>query len=59
MKGWRTIVFNVISVVILVANNAATVPYIPHQILETVIVVGNLILRFVTTTPVGQSTPSA
>jgi len=55
MKGWKTILFNVLMGIILLVENQAGLWGIPAGIAETVIIVGNFILRFLTTTPVGKS----
>lgn len=55
MKGWKTISFNVISAIVLVAEaqgsgfglDVATIGYIT--------VIGNFVLRFFTSSPVGKA----
>lgn len=61
MKGWRTVVFNVVTILVgIAANNSAELqaiaPWFTADLLVKINVVGNLILRVLTTTPVGRST---
>ena len=54
LKGWKTILFNVVTGILLLVDNMGEGLGIPPAVLETIIVVGNLILRFLTT---GESAP--
>lgn len=54
MKGWKTITFNVLMGILLLVQHQAHLWEIPEGIAETILVVGNFILRFVTSTPVGK-----
>lgn len=59
MKGYRTILFNLAALVVAIASLpevAALIPpeYMPQFMLS--VAVGNMILRTVTTTPVGRAT---
>lgn len=51
MKGWKTIVFNLVTLALASPDVLALIP--PEAALY-VSVIGNLILRAVTTTPVGK-----
>jgi len=56
VKGWKTILFNVITAAILIVDKAGEGLGIPPGVMETILVVGNLILRvFFTTTPAMKS----
>lgn len=55
MKGWKTIAFNVLTGALLLLENMGVGLGLSNEILAAVLTVGNLILRFLTTTPVGQS----
>ena len=55
MKGWKTIAFNVITALLLVAEKMGADFGIADSVIATVALVGNFILRFLTTTPVGKS----
>lgn len=56
MKGWKTIAFNVLSGLILVAQSqGADVWGIAPETVATIVVVGNFILRFLTNSAVGKS----
>lgn len=48
MKGWRTIVFNLATFAVSVAE------VLPPKTAMYVLFGGNLVLRFLTTTPVGN-----
>ena len=54
MKGWKTIAFNVLMGILLLVQHQADLWNIPAGIAETILVVGNFILRFLTSTPVGK-----
>ena len=56
MKGWKTIVFNVIGAILLVAENQGVAFGLSPETIATILLVGNFILRFLTTTPVGKKT---
>jgi hypothetical protein len=58
MKGWRTIAWNAVNAVVLTLE---IIPNAPYQMPESwepmwlaVYIVGNVYLRFITTTPVGR-----
>ena len=56
MKGWRTILFNIASIV--ASLGAAIVDIVPNSAAEYVVAavsIANLILRFITNTSVGKS----
>lgn len=55
MKGWKTIAFNVLMGILLLVDNQAALWNIPAGIAETILVVGNFVLRFLTTSPIGKS----
>ena len=59
MKGWRTILFNVLGMVTVVATSdyAQVIPQSAMPWIGLGIGVGNLVLRSVTTTPIGQKEP--
>ena len=59
MKGWRTILFNVLGMVTVVATSdyAQVIPQRAMPWIGLGIGVGNLVLRSVTTTPIGQKEP--
>ena len=48
MKGWRTILFNVASVALMLTE------VLPPKWAPYVVVGGNIVLRLITTTPVGR-----
>jgi len=52
MKGWKTIVFNL---AMLAAATPDVLGLIPPHVALYVIPLGNLILRAITTTPIGRS----
>ena len=55
MKGFKTVLFNIIGLLIVVFQYLIDTPgfiYIDPNILVTIIACGNFILRFVTDTPV-------
>lgn len=55
MKGWKTIVFNVIGAILLVAENQGVAFGLSPETIATILLVGNFVLRFLTTTPVGKN----
>ena len=55
IKGWKTIIFNLLTGLLLIVDKAGEGLGIPPGIIETILVVGNLILRFFTTTPIMKS----
>lgn len=59
MKGWRTVMFNILGMATLAATSeyAAVIPPKAQPYVALGITVGNIVLRTVTTTPIGQSTP--
>ena len=52
LKGWKTILFNIIMAILLVVDQQADIWGIPPGVVETIIIVGNFILRFLTDGPV-------
>ena len=55
MTGWRTIAFNVVSLIVLLLNNyVAAAPWIPPAFAEYGLIIGNIVLRYLTTTPIGE-----
>lgn len=56
MKGWKTILFNVIGAILLVAENQGEAFGLGTETIATIILVGNFVLRFLTNTPVGSKT---
>ena len=59
LKGWKTILFNVVMAIILLVDKQADLWGIPPGTAETILIVGNFVLRFLTTTPVGGEKPAA
>lgn len=56
MKGWKTILFNILTGAILVVDVQGTDIWgLTPEIISVVNVVGNIILRFLTTTPAMKS----
>ena len=55
MKGWKTILFNVVTAGLLVAEKLGADFGLSDSIIATVALVGNFVLRFLTTTPIGKS----
>tara|TARA_Y100000310_G_scaffold340782_1_gene437732 strand:+ start:261 stop:434 length:174 start_codon:yes stop_codon:yes gene_type:complete len=56
MKGWKTILFNLIAGIILVLEQqGVSVWGLTTEVVSVATVVGNFVLRFLTTTPVGKS----
>ena len=56
MKGWKTIAFNILTgILLVVASQGAEVWGLSTEIVAFVGVIGNFILRFLTTTAVGKS----
>lgn len=55
LKGWKTILFNVLSGAILIAQSQGVDVWgLTPELVSTVVVVGNFLLRFLTTTSVGS-----
>lgn len=55
MKGWKTIAFNVLSGLILVLQSqGADLWGASPELVATAVVIGNFILRFLTTSAVGK-----
>jgi hypothetical protein len=52
MKGWKTIAYNVIMAVILVAENQGAGFGLSAETIGYITLIGNFVLRFFTTTPV-------
>jgi len=58
LKGWRTVAFNVLSMVLPILEMTEVMDVIPDDWLiwySLGIALANLLLRYVTTTPVGQN----
>jgi hypothetical protein len=56
LKGWKTIAFNVLTGILLVlTTQGVDVWGLSPEIIGTVTIVGNFILRLLTTTKVGSS----
>lgn len=52
MKGWKTIIFNALTGILLLVEQMGVGLGIGPEVVSGILVVGNLILRFVTTSPV-------
>lgn len=55
MKGWKTIIFNILMGVMLVVEEQGQLWGLSLSTIGFITVVGNAVLRFFTTTPVGKS----
>lgn len=58
MKGWKTLIFNGLSVLVTIAELQEWTSIIPDQYLPYFtlgLALANMVLRMVTTTPVGKS----
>jgi len=55
MKGWKTILFNVITFALAGLQAIDLTDIIPQNILALIIAFGNMVLRLFTSTPVGKS----
>jgi hypothetical protein len=57
IKGWKTIGFNVITLLLLLLQQSETFVLIPNleQYVGYILTIGNFILRFMTTTPAMKS----
>jgi hypothetical protein len=57
IKGYRTLAFNIISAIIVIATAATGTITDPKWLasIATIITVGNVLLRFLTDTPIGKS----
>mgnify|MGYP001606455809 FL=1 len=53
IKGWRTLGFNVLTAVTGFLGTATEIPGLDPQTLLIINVIGNMLLRFITTGPVG------
>lgn len=54
MKGWRTIAFNTIGGLVEMANLAGMQDIVGPHTVAIVLAFGNWVLRYYTTTPIGQ-----
>ena len=54
MKGWKTITFNVLTGILLLVEGMGKGFGLTPETVSAILVVGNVILRFFTTTPVGK-----
>jgi hypothetical protein len=52
LKGWKTIVFNIISGIMLVITTQADLWGLSPEVVGLATVIGNFVLRFFTSTPV-------
>lgn len=56
MKGFKTIAFNIISGILLIAQSqGAELWGLTPEVLTLIILIGNFVLRFLTTTAIGKS----
>lgn len=55
MKGWKTILFNIIAGIILVAEQQGVNFGLNPEIIGVIVVIGNFVLRFLTTTPIAMA----
>ena len=56
MKGWKTIAFNILSgILLIVASQGVDVWGLSTEIVAFAAVIGNFVLRFLTTTAVGKA----
>jgi hypothetical protein len=53
MKGWKTIVFNILMGILLVIDQQGVNWGLSIEKIAAIGTVGNFILRFITTTPIG------
>lgn len=56
MKGWKTIIFNILMGVMLVVEEQGQLWGLSLSTIGFITVMGNAILRFFTNTPVGKKT---
>lgn len=56
MKGWKTIIYNVIMAIILVAEQQGAGFGLSPEVIGYITLIGNFVLRFFTTTPVFNRT---
>ena len=54
MKGWRTLGFNLLTGVAYALSSVTAIPGLDAQTLFGINLIGNLVLRFFTNTPVGK-----
>jgi hypothetical protein len=55
MKGWKTIAFNVLTGILLIlTTQGADVWGLSTEVVSFSVVIGNFVLRFLTTTAVGS-----
>jgi hypothetical protein len=55
MKGWKTILFNIIAGLLLVAEQQGINFGLTPEIIGIIVVIGNFVLRFLTTTPIAMA----
>ena len=55
MKGWKTILFNVLTGILLLVENMGVGFGLGPEIVSSILVIGNLVLRFLTTGPVAMA----
>ena len=58
MKGWRTLAFNILAAIFALLETSDLTNLVPDQYLPGVIIgisVINVVLRVITTTPVGKA----
>lgn len=57
VRGWRTLIFNILAAIIPVAQMTEVANIIPEQYLNwymLAVALGNMYLRYRTTTPIGK-----
>ena len=56
MKGWKTIAFNVLTGILLILTSQGTDVWgLSTEVVSFAVVIGNFVLRFLTTTAVGKN----
>ena len=57
VRGWRTTIFNILAAVIPIAQMTEVIHVIPQQYMDwymLAVALGNMYLRYRTTTPIGR-----
>lgn len=54
MKGWRTIATNLAVLAVAAVSHFTELPEVSPAVVATIVALINVLLRFVTTTPVGD-----
>lgn len=59
LKGWRTIIFNIATLIVMAGGYLTDTVKDPNTLIWVIVAVNiaNLILRYMTTTPVGNPPP--